>query len=115
MAKNPAQSGEQRAADKDAEAKAKADAEKANAETKSSAKPEFLTFNEELPTGLSAEQLAKVQVVVKAKSATGRRRAGFQFTRDETVIALAELKDEQLASLRADPELIVATRVPTGN
>lgn len=46
-------------------------------------------------------------IVVKAKSARGRWRAGRHFTTQETAIPRAELSDEQLAAICADPELIV--------
>lgn len=46
-------------------------------------------------------------LVVRAKSERGRRRAGFAFVREPTVILLSDLSAAQCAAIKADPELIV--------
>lgn len=71
---------------------------------------ESVTFASSLPEGIPSEQLKGASIVVASKSERGRRRAGLAFTREETVIAVADLTEEQIDALRGDPELIVNTR-----
>lgn len=72
----------------------------------------FLTLSWPLPDNIPERALAEAQLVVKAKGDKGRRRAGFAFSREETVIPLTELKAGQIAALADDRELVVAVRVP---
>jgi hypothetical protein len=43
----------------------------------------------------------------------GRRRAGYAIGREETVIPLVDLTDEQITALTTDPLLTVLVRAPT--
>ena len=52
-------------------------------------------------------------IIVRAKSQKGRYRAGMHFTRDATVLAVADLTREQLQALRDDPELTVTLPAET--
>jgi hypothetical protein len=55
---------------------------------------------------------AGVQAIcVASRAATGRHRAGRFFTRDEVTIPLADLTDDQLKAIRADPYLVVTETV----
>lgn len=64
-------------------------------------------------TPLPPEVKAAASLVVTTKAKAGRRRAGYAFGREETVIPLAELSDDQIAALDADPLLTVMVRAPT--
>jgi Mu-like prophage FluMu N-terminal domain len=64
-----------------------------------------------LPPGISEAVLKNASLVVSAKPARGRRRAGFAFTRDKTTIAIASLDRQQIAALAGDAELDVSLRV----
>lgn len=75
----------------------------------------FLTIVFPLPADAPPpEQLAGMgaAVIVRAKPERGRWRAGRFFTREETIVPLGEIAD-QLDVLTADPELVVAVRLPT--
>lgn len=50
---------------------------------------------------------------IKSVSEQGRRRAGFQFTREPYGIALSALTEDQIVALKADPMLIVEETVFT--
>lgn len=73
---------------------------------------EFVTLAFPPKGALLPQSLAAVSVVVKARAERGRRRAGFAFSREETVIPYADLSEQQIAALIADPDLIVSLRVP---
>jgi len=64
-----------------------------------------------LPPGITEAALKGASLVVSAKPARGRRRAGFAFTRDKTTIPLASLDREKIAALAGDAELDVSLRV----
>lgn len=115
MTKKSAQNQQPAAAGKDDNADAAAGVGKTESEASALAarSPEFITVTEDLPADLPDELRAKAMVVVKAKSDRGRWRASRHFTREETLIPLADLTADQLVALRSDPELVVATRVPT--
>lgn len=61
---------------------------------------------EDLPPHL--QQHASWIVKSKPKS---RRRAGYDFTREETLIPFAALSDEQRAAIEGDPLLVLSLRV----
>lgn len=64
-----------------------------------------------LPAGVPPEVLDGADLVVTAKAATGRRRAGRAFSRDEeTVIALSDLSEDEIAAITGDGELTCAVR-----
>ena len=76
------------------------------------ATPEFVTLRFPWPADAPADVLKQASIVVRAKSERGRRRAGFVFTRGETVIPYSDLDAAQLALLTGDAGLIVSLRVP---
>jgi hypothetical protein len=63
------------------------------------------------PAGIPASVLECAQVVVKANTSKGRWRIGRHFTRDETLIPLAEVSDEQQRALVDDPKIEVKLRL----
>jgi hypothetical protein len=65
-----------------------------------------------LPDGVPAEVLKAASIVVVAKPARGRRRAGREFTRDETVIPYVDLSVGEINALVTDTELTVSVRLP---
>ena len=65
-----------------------------------------------LPAEVAAGDLRHAVVIVKAGAATGRRRAGYGFTRDATEIPWADLDPEAIALLGSDSGLTVAVRIP---
>lgn len=73
---------------------------------------EFVTLAFPLPEGAPSLTLETTWVVVKAKAERGRWRAGRQFTREETVVPLGDLSEQQFAALTGDAELIVSLRLP---
>jgi hypothetical protein len=73
---------------------------------------EFVSIAFPLPAGIPPLALEGSSIVVKAKPARGRWRAGRQFTREETVIPFGDLTEQQIAALAGDVELIVSLRVP---
>jgi hypothetical protein len=73
---------------------------------------DFVTLSFPLPDSVPAEALKHASIVVKAKSQHGRRRAGYAFTREETVIPYLDLDAMKLGALVEDAELVVAIRIP---
>jgi len=73
---------------------------------------EFITLSFPLPADLPGEAFKNVSIVVKAKPAQGRWRAGRKFTREESVIPHVDLSAQQIEALTGDSELIVSVRVP---
>ena len=71
----------------------------------------LLTFAFPLPAGIPPQALQGAFVIVKAKSARGRWRAGRQFSPEETSIPFADLSGLQIEALTGDAELIVSLRV----
>jgi len=55
----------------------------------------------------AGEQLGLTAISVMSKSERGRRRAGFGFTREPTLIATADLSVGRFAAIVSDPELII--------
>jgi hypothetical protein len=53
-----------------------------------------------------------VSLVVRSRSAKGRRRAGMAFTREETVLRLVDIDPVRGEQITGDPELIVKVRIP---
>lgn len=72
---------------------------------------QFVTLAFPLPVDMPEGALKEASIVVTAKAATGRRRAGVFFTREETSIPFADLSEEHLAALTGDAELVVSLRV----
>jgi hypothetical protein len=63
------------------------------------------------PAGIPASVLEGAHLVVKAMTSKGRWRAGRHLTRDETLIPLAEVSDEQQRALLGDPKIDVKLRL----
>lgn len=92
------------AKDVEAEAKARADAEvaaQAEAEAKAKADAEAAAQAEAEAT------TKKPGLRIEAISEQGRYRAGHRFTREASVLALADLSDAQINALKTDPMLKV--------
>lgn len=64
-----------------------------------------------LPADIPPFVLERAVVIVTAKPARGRWRAGRQFTREETLIPFTELRDVEIDMLTGDAELVVSLRV----
>jgi hypothetical protein len=64
-----------------------------------------------LPSDLPVEALADALFVVAARTDRGRRRAGFAFGREETVIPFSDLTDEQRDAIAFDPQLDAHVRL----
>ncbi|UWQ76826.1 hypothetical protein [Leisingera sp. M658] len=95
-----------------AKAKAKAEAE-ANAapasETSSALAASLQTLSAKAVPPVIQDAQKESLVVVKGPE-QGRWRIGKKFTREAVEIPLADLSEEELAALEADPELIVSFR-----
>ncbi len=76
------------------------------------AKPEFVTLSFPWPPEIPNDVLKTASIVVKAKPERGRWRGGRHFTREETVLPLADLGFQEVNALTADADLIVTIRVP---
>jgi hypothetical protein len=76
---------------------------------------EALTFSFPLPANIAPSALTNAWIIVTSKAATGRRRAGMFFTRDETTILYGDLGEEQITALTRDAHLVVSMRIPKLN
>lgn len=75
--------------------------------------PATITVAFPLPANIPDVVLDASIVIVKAKPARGRWRAGRPFTREETAIPFRDLNQAQIEALTGDPELVVSLRVPS--
>ena len=83
----------------------------AGADSGMSAPASFIDVAWPPPEDIPAELLRFVSVVVTSRG-EGRRRAGRDFTRSETVIPVVDLEQADVEALVNDSELNVRARVP---
>jgi hypothetical protein len=107
----PPEAKETEAAETNAAASGTAAAVEGN-RTPPAAANEFMTIAFPLPEGIPPQALLSASIVIKARPANGRWRAGRKFTREETVFPFGDLTGQEVAALTCDPELIVSLRVP---
>lgn len=58
---------------------------------------------------MTTESKSEEQLLIKSRSQSGFRRAGFQFTPEGIPVEIDSLSEQQLEAINNEPELIVET------